>query len=194
MAALARRCSNSSGACVRRCRRATSRAKRRRSTRRSPRSRRHTGHRARLRPPLRRSRRRPRLQPESPTRRRRPRSARHLLLLHNSRRSCAPAPLRKRARRTNPDRQTRPFRQRLRSDHLRPPRGGARQPEVRRKRQPRLQAGQPWELRSPRLLRLGLSWLPRWAIRLPSDRGPTEPLHRSGRGAARTKVYREWRR
>ena len=54
MAALARRCSNSSGACVRRCRRATLRAKRRRSTRRSPRSRRHTGHRIRPHARLRR--------------------------------------------------------------------------------------------------------------------------------------------
>ena len=203
MAALARRCWNSSEACVRLCRRATSSVKRRPSTPRSPRSRRDTGPRTRFRLPLRRPQRRLRLQPESraPRQRRRPRRPRPLnpplssaplrpqRLDHPSPRRDRP---RKRERQANPGPQTRAFRAR-RSDLRRRHRNGASQPGAPHRRRPRLWGSQPHQRRRPRLLRLDPSWLLRWPASLPSHRRPAGPLRRSGRRAAKTRVCQGWR-
>jgi hypothetical protein len=203
MSALAKRCSTSLEACVRRCRRATSPAKRMRSTPRSRRSRRDTDRRSGLRLPLLRPRRRPRPQPESRTRRLRgplrrplpqnsPRSSGHRRL----RRPRPPHPrrdrLRKREPLDNPRPRTRLFRA-GRSDLRRPRRNVASQAEARHKRQLRLRDDLPRE-RRPQLRPLGLSWLLQWPISPPPDRGPAGPLHPSRRRAARMRVCPEWRR
>ena len=204
MAAPERRCSSSSGACVRRCRKATSRAKRRRLTQRSPRSRGDTGRNRALSLPLRRPRRRrpqPRRQPESraprpPRRRRSPRRPRPLRPPPPS----APARLRRprhqphqldrlprRGRQAHPGRpRARLFRPPLRSDLSRPRKGGpSRLRARRRKRRPRLPASPPQSRRRPRLRRLDPSWLLRWAVRLAA-----EPPPRLWPGAAGTRVCR----
>ena len=92
MSALAKRCSTSSEACVRRCRKATSPAKRMRSTPRSRRSRKDTDRRSRLRLPLRQ--RRPR--PPSESRTQRLQRPLHRPLPQNSPLSSAPLRLRRR--------------------------------------------------------------------------------------------------
>ena len=146
MTALARRCSSSSEACVRRCRKATSLARRRRSTQRSPRLRRDTGRRTRLRLSLRR-RRRPRLQPESQSRRRKARSAAPTPTIRHCpapQRACGARAsrsprrdrLRKPVRQANPGPQPRPFR--------------ARRSDLRRRHQERSQpAGSPQQAPTP---------------------------------------------
>ena len=202
MSALAKRCSTSSEACVRRCRKATSPAKRMRSTPRSRRSRKDTDRRSRLRLPLRQ--RRPRPPPESRTQRlQRPL---HRPLPQNSPLSSAPLRLRrrglpylqrdrlhKRGPQANPAPQTRPFHARRRSGPRRPRRNVASRRGTRRKRQPRLRDGLP-RGRRRRLRRLDPSWLLQWPTSPPPDRGPARPLHPWGRRAARMRVCPGWRR
>ncbi len=199
MSAPARRCSTSSEACVRRCRKATSRAKRMRWTRRSRRLRKNTDRRSRLRLPFRRPRRRPRRWPESRTRRLRrplrplpqdsPLSSGPLRL---RRRGLRLDRLRKREPQANPEQHRRPFQAR-RSGLLRRRRNGARRRGTRRKRQLRWR-GDPrrWGRRS--LRPLDPSWLLQWPISLPPDRGPPGRLHPSRQKAARMRVCPEWRR
>ena len=203
MSALAKRCSTSSEACVRRCRKATSPARRMRSTPRSRRSRKDTDRSSRLRLPLRRPRRRPRPERQSPMwRLRRPL---HRPLPQNSPLSSAPLRLRRRALpppgrgrphkrgpQASPGPQTRPFQAR-RSDLRRPCRNVASRRGTRRKRQPRLRDGLP-RGRRRRLRPLDPSWLLQWPTSPPPDRGPAGSLHPWGRRAARMRVCPGWRR
>ncbi len=197
MNAPAKPCSSSSEACVRRCRKATSRAKRRRSTRRSPRLRKDTRRRIRPRLPLRRRR----LAPESQSRRRgpfrrRPRNSPRSSVQARLRRQGRP-PLRsdrlhKPVRQANPGLEPRPFRTR-RSDLPRQRREGASQPGAHTKRQLRLRAGQPrWGRRW--LRQLDPSWLLQWPTSLLPHRGPAGQFPPWERQAARMRACPDWRR
>ena len=194
MNAPGRRCSISSEACVRHCRRATSPGKRRRSTRRSPRLREHTGRETLPQPPVRRRPKQPRQQPENrrlqtPPRRPRPRNSPpcsdRARLLRPLRQGVRRDRLLRRLRQHNPRlRRARPFSRLLRSDLSRLRRFGV---SLQAGRKPQFCPAErrPPQLRRLRFRRLDPNWRLQWPIRRAAGR-----LLRSWPRAARMKVCR----